>query len=183
MIPNYRHIWTTLKGFIHYTFYHTTYSFIFIIYSFSRIDDLTWGTKGLTTTEDPQMMHIRDQNKRKKYKFLCKWLILNLLYTGIIIVLSELSPVIKGHIFMFFAWMSCSILVMRCILSLIFYNIYHFSFRPKMKQFAKENKKHYLMEGRKIETNLENLLNLYFTKAKQDQQLQQLKLSKSQIFD
>ena len=31
-----------------YFYYQPTYSHLFVIYSFCRIDDLSWGTKGLT---------------------------------------------------------------------------------------------------------------------------------------
>jgi chitin synthase len=33
---------------IPYFYYQPTYSHLFVVYSFCRIDDLSWGTKGLT---------------------------------------------------------------------------------------------------------------------------------------
>lgn len=35
---------------LHYLFYAPTYLHILVIYAFSRIDDLSWGTKGLDET-------------------------------------------------------------------------------------------------------------------------------------
>lgn len=35
---------------IPYFYYQPTYMHLFVIYSFCRIDDLSWGTKGLTNT-------------------------------------------------------------------------------------------------------------------------------------
>lgn len=33
---------------VHYFYYQPTYTHLFMVYSFCRIDDLSWGTKGLT---------------------------------------------------------------------------------------------------------------------------------------
>lgn len=175
LIPNYKRVFSIIRGLPHYTFYHATYAFIFIIYSFARIDDLTWGTKGLNTTsnsEDPQMVYIREQNRRKKYKFLAKWMVFNMLFSVVIIWLCNAAAEIKGTVFMFFAWLSCAVLTVRCLLSMVFYGYYFLSFKWRARDYAKSNKKFYIYDARKIETKLENLLNLYFTKAKQDRQLQ-----------
>ena len=39
-----------LKSLISYFFYAPTYMHLFVIYAFCKIDDLSWGTKGLETS-------------------------------------------------------------------------------------------------------------------------------------
>jgi len=36
-----------LRSTIAYTFHSATYIHLFVIYAFSKVDDFTWGTKGL----------------------------------------------------------------------------------------------------------------------------------------
>ena len=44
---NFRKVYELLSSLISYLFYTTTYSHIFVVYSFCNIDDCSWGTKGL----------------------------------------------------------------------------------------------------------------------------------------
>ena len=39
--------WELTKSLMSYLLFTTTYSHIFVIYSFCNIDDCSWGTKGL----------------------------------------------------------------------------------------------------------------------------------------
>lgn len=52
---------------IHYFYYQPTYTHLFIIYSFCRIDDLSWGTKGLTV--DTEKQNISSDKTYYKFKF------------------------------------------------------------------------------------------------------------------
>ncbi|CAK71278.1 unnamed protein product (macronuclear) [Paramecium tetraurelia] len=63
---------------IHYVYYMPTYTHLFITYSFCRIDDLTWGTKGLTQELENKDQNNRESNKKyQKAKFLVKWIFWN----------------------------------------------------------------------------------------------------------
>ena len=59
---------------LHYVYYAPTYIHILIIYAFCRIDDLSWGTKGLEGGEDPKMAKIKKKNTKFKYVYVCKWI-------------------------------------------------------------------------------------------------------------
>lgn len=50
--------WKILKSVIHYLAYAPTYVHLLIIYAFCRIDDLSWGTKGLDTSTGSKMDEI-----------------------------------------------------------------------------------------------------------------------------
>ncbi|CAD8134467.1 unnamed protein product [Paramecium octaurelia] len=69
---------------IHYIYYMPTYSHLFITYSFCRIDDLTWGTKGLTQELENKDQNNRESNKKyQKSKFLIKWILWNV---GVVLI-------------------------------------------------------------------------------------------------
>jgi chitin synthase len=52
MLFNLNKVIEILTSLLHYVYYSPTYIHILIIYSFCRIDDLTWGTKGLEGSEE-----------------------------------------------------------------------------------------------------------------------------------
>ena len=43
-----QNIFNVISTMLPYFYYQPTYAHLFVIYSFCRIDDLSWGTKGLT---------------------------------------------------------------------------------------------------------------------------------------
>lgn len=76
--------WELLTTVVHYMAYAPTYMHIFLIYAFCRIDDLSWGTKGLQDygTE----VEARDKFGEEKFHHVIEWTFKNvvlafLLYT------------------------------------------------------------------------------------------------------
>ena len=47
-----RMVWDVLRSFTSYWFYSPIYNHILLIFSFCNIDDVTWGTKGLTADKE-----------------------------------------------------------------------------------------------------------------------------------
>ncbi|CAK58245.1 unnamed protein product (macronuclear) [Paramecium tetraurelia] len=74
---------------IHYFYFQPTYTHLFITYAFCRIDDLSWGTKGLT--EDNSKNKVFTDKIYKKYLFVIKWIVLNCLLSGILILLLRMN--------------------------------------------------------------------------------------------
>lgn len=48
-------VYEILGSLIHYIFYSPTYMHLFLIYAFSRIDDLSWGTKGVNSADEKKV--------------------------------------------------------------------------------------------------------------------------------
>ncbi|CAK95179.1 unnamed protein product (macronuclear) [Paramecium tetraurelia] len=73
---------------IPYFYYQPTYMHLFVIYSFCRIDDLSWGTKGLTNTGSSS---VNSDKAYQKFKFLLKWIVLNTLFTACLLILFQIQ--------------------------------------------------------------------------------------------
>lgn len=67
-----------------YLFYTTTYSHIFVVFSFCNIDDCSWGTKGLT--EDKTTFY------KEKINFVKEWLVVNTFIALAIVLTDSLWP-------------------------------------------------------------------------------------------
>ncbi|CAD8111354.1 unnamed protein product [Paramecium sonneborni] len=80
---------SVLMNAIHYFYYQPTYTHLFITYAFCRIDDLSWGTKGLT--EDKSQSKVFTDKIYKKYLFVIKWIVLNCIASGILILLLRMN--------------------------------------------------------------------------------------------
>ena len=77
---------------IHYIYFMPTYTLLFITYSFCRIDDLTWGTKGLTTDSENKNLSNKESDKKyQKYKFVVNWILCNVSVTVIFFILFYLE--------------------------------------------------------------------------------------------
>ncbi|KAL4499716.1 hypothetical protein ABPG72_017256 [Tetrahymena utriculariae] len=63
--------WNILTSFISYWIYSPIYNHILLIFSFCNIDDVTWGTKGLTDSKQ------NEKQKDKKIKFVGNWIFWN----------------------------------------------------------------------------------------------------------
>ncbi|CAD8184804.1 unnamed protein product [Paramecium octaurelia] len=73
---------------IPYFYYQPTYMHLFVIYSFCRIDDLSWGTKGLTNTGSSS---VNSDKAYQKFKFLLKWIVLNTIFTACLLILFQIQ--------------------------------------------------------------------------------------------
>ena len=56
---NLRKSWELISSLPHYMAFAPTYVHLLIIYAFCRIDDLSWGTKGLEANDDERMKKIK----------------------------------------------------------------------------------------------------------------------------
>ncbi|CAD8051812.1 unnamed protein product [Paramecium sonneborni] len=69
-----------IKYSLHYIYFMNAYTHLFQIYAFCRIDDLSWGTKGLIGDNSK----VNNSYSLSKYKFVAKWICLNSLLITII---------------------------------------------------------------------------------------------------
>lgn len=60
-------VWYIIISYWSYTIYQPIYNFILIIFSFCNIDDVTWGTKGISSETTSQIFY------KGKVKFLVRW--------------------------------------------------------------------------------------------------------------
>lgn len=60
-------VWYIVSSFWSYIVFQPVYNFILIIFSFCNIDDVTWGTKGLSDSKDANSYYL------EKVKFLVRW--------------------------------------------------------------------------------------------------------------
>lgn len=65
-----------MRGALAYLYYLPSYVHSFLIYAFCRIDDLSWGTKGLDSTDDNRKTA---EFKQYKIDFISIWIICNAL--------------------------------------------------------------------------------------------------------
>lgn len=67
------------RTFLSYLYYQAAYSHTFVIYAFSNVDDVTWGTKGVQ--QDKSMARKNSEKQEVYYKnklhFFGKWIACN----------------------------------------------------------------------------------------------------------
>jgi chitin synthase len=74
-----------LLGFFSFIFYSPTYLNILNIYALCRIDDISWGTKGLDTSINSKHNHLKDSWKILKYIHVFKFVFWNII-VGILLL-------------------------------------------------------------------------------------------------
>lgn len=72
-------VWYVITSYWSYIVYQPINNFILIIFSFCNIDDVTWGTKGLSDSKDGNSYY------QDKVKFLIRWFSANALFLLILI--------------------------------------------------------------------------------------------------
>lgn len=75
---SFRIIWEVLISTPSYLFYAPTYLHVLNIYAFCKIDDFSWGTKGLEKGSSGKAF-LQEQNKLKKFRHVSKFLFCNVL--------------------------------------------------------------------------------------------------------
>jgi chitin synthase len=86
VLVNPQTIKTIAFGVPHYLYYMPTYLHIMVVYSFCRIDDLSWGTKGAHTSDPTGRTK---EYKDFKVEFVGKWLIANAIISYSVIVITS----------------------------------------------------------------------------------------------
>lgn len=131
-----------ISSLLSYFFYMPVYINLFFIYSFCRIDDLSWGTKGLDTESKATQSAIRVKFANDKIKFTLKWLGANIIVSLILVGLAN-NYVIQNYIIWIFSAYFAGILLIKTIFLFIYLINYNTckSYRKmrKVKEIKKKN--------------------------------------------
>lgn len=120
----FRILWEVVLGFISFLFYSPTYLNILNVYSLCRIDDISWGTKGLDSSS-PSSNSLADSWKLIKMVHVTKYVIWNVILSSALLTLGAgfitrfyVSLVILGIIALSFFIKAvvgiCYLLVFKC---------------------------------------------------------------------
>jgi chitin synthase len=75
-------VWSIFISYWSYIVYQPVYNFILIVFSFCNLDDVTWGTKGLSDSAGGNSYYI------EKVKFLTRWFAAN---TALLLVMVSIN--------------------------------------------------------------------------------------------
>ena len=75
-----------MMGYLSFIFYSPTYLNVLNIYSLCRIDDISWGTKGLDT-ESGKNANLKDSWKMVKFVHIAKYVVWNILLAAVLLTL------------------------------------------------------------------------------------------------
>lgn len=145
----YYEIITCLPSFF---FYLPSYINLFIVYAFCRIDDLSWGTKGLETEQKAKQNAIRIKFSDEKIKFTIKWLGFNIILSLILVGLAN-DYVIQNYIIWLFSAYFGGIMAIKVIFVVIFFLKYNiitrFRVSRKIKELREKNENRNVQEDKK----------------------------------
>lgn len=79
-------LWEVLLGFLSFLFYSPTYLNILNVYSLCRIDDISWGTKGLDSAS-PSSSGLGESWKLIKMVHVAKYVIWNVILSAVLLTL------------------------------------------------------------------------------------------------
>ena len=82
-------LWEIILGAFSFLFYGPTYLNILNIYSLCRIDDISWGTKGLDSGASSQNSKLKDSWKLIKFVHVSKYVIWNIIMSVVLISLGS----------------------------------------------------------------------------------------------
>lgn len=124
-----------------YLYYMPSYMHSFLIYAFCRIDDLSWGTKGATSTEENRKAL---EFKSYKVEFVSTWIILNALFSFIVIYLNSIKTY-ENYFYVALGFFVTAFMVFKTIVALMYQIKFNLVDRPsmwcKMRSRRKEFKK------------------------------------------
>lgn len=122
-----------------YFFYAPSYVNLFLAYAFCRIDDLSWGTKGLDNESKSKEESIRMKFTEEKIRFSLKWLGANTFVSLVLVGLAN-NYDIQNYIIWIFSAYFAALLLIKTIFVLIYllryYTITGFKVSRKVKQVA-----------------------------------------------
>jgi chitin synthase len=108
-----------------YLYYSPTYINILQIFAFSRIDDLSWGTKGLDMTENDS---IEREWEKRKYIFILQFVSTNAVLSYLFVKLAEFDY-FKNILILTSTCLVAFLLIFRLVFAL-FYMIKYYCSRP-----------------------------------------------------
>ena len=78
-----------LLGYLSFLFYTPTYLIVLNIYSLCKIDDISWGTKGLDSSTSSTVKGLADEWRLLKFVHIAKYVMWNIILASILISLGE----------------------------------------------------------------------------------------------
>lgn len=108
--------WDMIMALPSYIFYVPSYINILLIYSFCRIDDLSWGTKGL---EDDVERKRSDDWRKEKYLFVSKFVVVNVVVAFLACSVIDL-PKVRSYIILILTCLVVFLLAFRLIFAMIY---------------------------------------------------------------
>ena len=156
------------RTFLSYLYYQAAYTHTFVIYAFSNVDDVTWGTKGVQQDRSASIKNSQRQDDyyRSKTKFFGKWIVSNTAVCFILIVINEVFVEEQNRAIMLTAigFISTVIVVVKCLFGVlhhircIFLDIFclrrlKYDQLEKRKMEERLNKRTQIIKNHKIPTN------------------------------
>ncbi|KAL4500526.1 hypothetical protein ABPG72_002950 [Tetrahymena utriculariae] len=149
-------VWYIFISYWSYIVYQPIYNFILIIFSFCNIDDVTWGTKGLSDSKEANSYY------QEKVKFLVRWFASNIILLLALIggnVFTGKTP----YIILFIGLYGTAYLAIKTILAIINY-IKYFIFNKiyykyqirKTKKKNEDSQKNLKKEYNRFISTMEN---------------------------
>lgn len=99
-----------------YIFYVPSYINILLLYSFCRIDDLSWGTKGL---EDDIERKKSEDWRKEKYVFISRFVVINVLVAFVISSVIDL-PKVRSYVILILTCLVVFLLIFRLVFAMIY---------------------------------------------------------------
>lgn len=134
-----------------FIFYAPTYINILLIYAFCRIDDLSWGTKGLD--EDVERKKTLDW-KKEKYWFICIFMIANILLAYGICQVLHISKV-KGSVILGLTCLTAFLLAFRLVPAGLY--LLKYKFKSCCMKFSSETINNNIKNGEQVLRGLRNI--------------------------
>lgn len=80
------------RTFLSYLYYQAAYTHTFVIYAFSNVDDVTWGTKGVQQDKSAALKTTQRQQAyyQSKLQFFGKWIAFNAIMCFSLIIINEI---------------------------------------------------------------------------------------------
>lgn len=133
-----------LTSVISYLFYTPTYVNILQIFAFCRIDDLSWGTKGL----DADTNSVAKEWERRKYIFVLQYITANVVVAYVCIKAAEMD-VPRNAIILVFACLVVFMLIFRLVPAAIYLLKYNLR-KLCGRKFSSEYRNNNLENGKRI---------------------------------
>lgn len=134
-----------------YIFYVPSYVNILLLYAFCRIDDLSWGTKGLDEDVDRKKTL---EWKKEKFRFVCIFLIVNVLIAFAICQVIDL-PRVRGGLILAIACLVVFLLSFRLIFA--FFYLLKYWLKSCFLRFSSEMINSNLQNGKQVLLGLKNI--------------------------
>lgn len=111
------------RTFLSYLYYQAAYTHTFVIYAFSNVDDVTWGTKGVQQDKSKMLKTslIQEQYYKSKLEFFGVWILSNAVICFLLIMINEVfvQEQNKAIILTAIGVYSTMIVVIKCIFGML----------------------------------------------------------------